>query len=257
MGESSAIEWTDATVNFWWGCTHVGPGCLHCYAETFSKRMGYDIFGIGKERRPIASAPALIQKLNADHEKFFTEHGRARRVFIQSMSDLFDKEVPLDWFKVAWNRIWDANNLAIQIVTKRISYVEKRLVERDLTMFWPPHAGLIISVVNQEEADRDIPRLLELKKRLGVPWVGLSVEPMLGPIVIDRWLQDIDWVIIGTESGHGARHMDNLWAARLVNQCKARCVAVLVKQISSGKAKPIKDLEVFPLGLRVREFPNV
>jgi hypothetical protein len=79
------------------------------------------------------------------------------------------------------DRIKICNRLDLQIVTKRISVVEKRLAEIGETT-WPKHAGLIITVVNQAEADRDVPRLLALKAELGIPWVGLSCEPLLGPI---------------------------------------------------------------------------
>lgn len=259
MAEHTAIEWTDATVNFWWGCTKVGPGCDHCYAETWSARFNEQLWGPGAPRRKIKSAVKLLYKLDGDSSWWAADHyiGRIhdhpqRRVFIQSMSDLFDKEVPEEWFDEAWTTITRANRLAIQIVTKRVSFIEKRLDGRP----WPKHAGLIISVVNQEEADRDIPRQIELKHRQGIPWIGLSMEPLLGPVVLrPEWLEHLNWVIVGSESGPGARTMDNAWAQSLVDQCRAVGVAVLVKQLSSGGPKAIKEIDQFPEGLRVREFP--
>src|ERR1044071_6053984 len=182
MADKSAIEWTDATVNFWWGCTKVGPGCDHCYAETWAKRTGHSVWGLDVPRRQIKSAVALLDRLNNGSVKFANDHdGRRRRVFIQSMSDLFDLEVYDEWFAGAWARIEEADCLDIQIVTKRISAVEKRLKAIGRTT-WPKHAGLVVTVVNQDEVDRDVPRLVELKARLGIPWVGLSIEPMLGMI---------------------------------------------------------------------------
>lgn len=193
MADKTAIEWTDATVNFWWGCTKVGPGCDHCYAETWAKRTGSGIWGAGVPRRKIASAVKTLHRLDngyawwaADCQIGKLHDHSTRRVFIQSMSDLFDKEVPIEWFDEAWDTITVCDRLEIQIVTKRISFVEKRLNGKP----WPKHAGLIISVVNQDEADRDIPRLLELKARLGIPWVGLSMEPLLGAVDISPWLPD-------------------------------------------------------------------
>lgn len=177
MADKTKIEWADATVNFWWGCTKVGPGCDHCYAEVWDKRTGGAHFGQGVDRRRIASASSTLAKLNRQGGK---------RVFIQSMSDLFDNEVPADWFNEAWTQILWATECHIQIVTKRVSMVEKRLVHAWRGV-WPSHAGLIVTVVNQAEADRDVPRLLDLKAKLGIPWVGLSVEPMLGPVEISRW----------------------------------------------------------------------
>lgn len=248
MGETSAIEWTDATVNFWWGCTKVGPGCDHCYAETFDKRVGGAHWGQGVPRRHIASAAKTLAKLNRQGGK---------RVFIQSMSDLFDNEVPWLWFDEAWHHINKSTGCRIQIVTKRISMVEKRLAQTGIGAgMWPAHAGLMITVVNQTEADRDIPRLLALKAKLGIPWVGLSMEPLLGPVdliglcdgwkFIDplrgQWWHDddagaveygrpkIDWVIVGGESGPMARPMHPDWARSLRDQCQAAGVPFFFKQ---------------------------
>lgn len=259
MAETSNIGWTDATVNFWWGCTKVGPGCDGCYAETLAKRYGFDIWGQGVERRKIKGAVKLLHKLDNDAawwaaDAVIGQHhpSATRRVFIQSMSDLFDKEVPLDWLAEAMQTIHRCDRLEIQIVTKRISIVEKRLAAIDAA--WPKHAGLIISVVNQDEFDRDVPRLRELKVMLGIPWIGLSMEPLLGPVVGD--FSGLDWVIVGMESGGNARHQPNESAQAIVNQCATAGVPVFVKQLSSGKAKPITDIDQFPEGLRIRQFPE-
>lgn len=257
MAAASAIEWTDATVNFWWGCTKVGPGCDHCYAETWAKRTGHSVWGFDVPRRQIKSAVALLDRLNRDAVKFADEHdGRARRVFIQSMSDLFDLEVYDEWFVGAWARIEEADCLDIQIVTKRISAVEKRLAQVGCTK-WPQHAGLMITVVNQAEADRDVPRLLMLKTKFKIPWIGLSIEPMLGPIDLmmlragekaydalqgAHAFRDgggyehagacakLDWIIVGGESGHDARSMHPDWARTLRDQCAEAGVAFFFKQ---------------------------
>jgi protein gp37 len=202
MADKSGIEWTDATVNFWWGCTKVGPGCDHCYAEAWDKRTGGSHWGLNAPRRKIASAVKLIHRLDNEYADWAADRecivgnakafglpvpnmGLRRRVFIQSMSDLFDLEVPLEWFAEAWGRIEVCNRIDIQIVTKRISVVEKRLAAAGVTQ-WPRHAGLMVTVVNQEEADRDVPRLLALKAKFDIPWVGLSIEPMLGPVNLRR-----------------------------------------------------------------------
>ena len=265
MGETSAIEWTDATVNFWWGCTKVGPGCDNCYAEGFDKRVGGAHWGQGVPRRRIASAAKTLEKLNRQGGK---------RVFIQSMSDLFDNEVPGAWFDEAWAHIHNATNCRIQIVTKRISRVEKAVAESGPPT-WPAHAGLMITVVNQVEADRDIPRLLALKAKLGIPWVGLSVEPMLGPVdltEIDRretfgpdgkpqpfgvtfldafGPHGLDWVIVGGESGPKARPMNHTWARVIRDQCQDAGVAFFMKQMG-GLRKPFDPI---PEDLMIREFP--
>ena len=267
MAANSNIEWTDSTVNFWWGCTKVGPGCDHCYAETWSKRTGGNIWGTGVPRRKIKSAVALLHRLDNDYSWWAADHAIAgyhqtsrRRVFIQSMSDLFDLEVPVEWFAEAWQTIERCSRLHIQIVTKRISAVEKRLAAIGITT-WPKHAGLTITVCNQAEADRDIPRLLALKEKLGIPWVGLSMEPLLGPVDLERVtvphpiyemvsaklnaligetfdLGDasisrhpgLDWIIVGGESGAGARPMHPDWVRSLRDQCIAAEVPFFFKQ---------------------------
>lgn len=234
MSDGTKIEWTDATVNFWWGCTKVGPGCDFCYAETWSERFGESIWGAGVQRRKIKSAVKLIYKLHNGASWWaadcyigkFHDNPR-RRVFVQSMSDLFDKEVPIEWFDEAWAAVTACDALDVQIVTKRISFVEKRLNGKP----WPQHAGLIISIVNQEEADRDIPRLIELKNRRGIPWIGLSMEPLLAKIVLrPEWLARLDWIIVGGESGPGARPMHPDWARSLRDQCAEVGVPFLFKQ---------------------------
>jgi protein gp37 len=264
MSDRSAIEWTDATVNFWWGCTKVGPGCDHCYAETWARRTGGRHWGVGVPRRKIKSAAALLHRLDNGYSEWQADAacaignarafglpvptiGHRRRVFIQSMSDLFDLEVPLDWFHEGWDLIERCDRLELQIVTKRISVVEKRLAAIGRTT-WPTHAGLIVTVVNQAEADRDIPRLLDLKARLGIPWVGLSCEPLLGPIDLNGWHSPdcgrpddvsrayavsearLDWVIVGGESGSNARPMHPAWARSLRDQCAAAAVPFFFKQ---------------------------
>lgn len=257
MGERSAIEWTDATVNFWWGCTKVGPGCDHCYAETWSGRFSESLWGVGAARRKIKGAPALLNRLDNDYAWWAADaeiggyHPNSRRrVFIQSMSDLFDNEVPIEWFAEAWGKIVQCDRVDIQIVTKRISIVEKRLSAIGVST-WPQHAGLLISVVNQEEFDRDVPRLRALKRRLSLPWVGLSAEPLLGPIVGD--FTDLDWVIVGGESGSGARPMEDAWAESIISQCRASGTAVFVKQMGG----PVKSrMRPIPTNLMVREFPK-
>lgn len=244
MADKSAIEWTDATVNFWWGCTKVGTGCDHCYAETWAKRSGGAYWGAGVPRRKIGSAMTLLHRLDNGYSKWAAdatcviEAAKAfglpvpniatrRRVFIQSMSDLFDLEVPVEWFDEAWATIFACDRLDIQLVTKRVSAVEKRIAEVGST--WPPHAGLIITVCNQKEADRDVARLLALKAKLGIPWVGLSAEPLLGPIELGNQC-GIDWVIAGGESGAIARPMHPDWARSLRDQCAAADVPFFFKQ---------------------------
>ncbi len=272
MAERTAISWTDATVNFWWGCTKVGPGCDLCYAETWAKRTGHRVWGAGAPRRLIASAAGLLHRLDNGYADWAADFevrtgnarafglpvptiGRRRRVFIQSMSDLFDLEVPAEWFAEAWQTIERCDRLEIQILTKRLPAVEKRLAGLG-RVTWPKHAGLMVTVVNQAEADRDIPRLLALKAKLGIPWVGLSMEPLLGPVDLTSinpqfyaakanaltgiWQWELgpattetprlDWVIVGGESGKNARPMHPEWARAIRDACAAAGVPFHFKQ---------------------------
>jgi protein gp37 len=286
MADRTAIEWTDATVNFWWGCTKVGPGCDHCYAESWSKRTGHAVWGPGAARRKIKGAVKLLHRLDNDYSWWAADmvigsgqRFRPRNVFIQSMADFFDNEVPIEWFTEAWKTICACDRVAIQIVTKRISMVEKRLAAVGATQ-WPQHAGLMITVVNQAEADRDIPRLLALKAKLGIPWVGLSMEPLLEPVDLfdlkpndfvtidalggrsisrdgdyDDDLPRLDWVIVGGESGPGAR----VWAGftdaarSLRDQCKANGTAFFMKQMAGVRKA---SMPAIPDDLMIREFPH-
>jgi protein gp37 len=268
MAENSAIEWTDHTVNFWWGCTKVGPGCDHCYAETLSRRFdgaGADgqstIWGPTAPRRQIKAAVAAVQRIDRKAAASATRPW----VFTQSMADLFDNDVPLEWFAEAWAAIKAARNLRWQIVTKRISNVERRLAVIGETE-WPDHVGLMVTVVNQDEAARDVPRLLRLKGGWNLPWAGLSMEPLLGPVDLTaltlgfRRVQSLpdrlnaltgvsdcghgeyedvfetntgprlDWVVVGGESGAGARPMHPDWARSLRDQCAAAGVPFFFKQ---------------------------
>lgn len=237
MAENTGIEWTDTTVNFWWGCAKVGPGCENCYAETWAKRFREELWGAGVPRRKITGAVKLLYRLHNDYPAWTTAYINdrnltpCRRVFIQSMSDLFDLDVPLEWFAEAWKAITACHWLYIQIVTKRVSVIEKRLAEIGGT--WPAHAGLIITVTSQEEADRDIPRLLALMTAFNIPWIGLSCEPLLGPIVLPEAFLTLGrraWVIVGGESGPKARPAHPDWVRSLRDQCIPTGVAFHFKQ---------------------------
>lgn len=252
MSATTGIEWTDATINFWWGCTKVGPGCDHCYAETISKRFGGDHWGTDAPRRKIKSAVKLMHRLDNDYSWWAADAHIAhihpnprRRVFVQSMSDLFDAAVEPAWFDEAWHTIEVCDRIDVQIVAKRLPNVAKLLAQKS----WPKHAGLVATVVNQAEHDRDVPRLQALKRNLGIPWVGLSMEPLLGSVQVD--LDGIDWIITGGESGPKARGSTGeveTWMRSIRDQCAAAGVAFFGKQ--NFKKLPLPD------DLMIREFPT-
>ncbi len=263
MIDQTKIEWCDFTVNFWEGCQKVGPGCDHCYAETRDKRFtGGKHWGPGAPRRKVKGGIDKLRKIHRNGQDFMAEHGHWPRVFCSSLSDVFDNAVSPDWRREAFDAMSAATDTRIQLLTKRIGNVFKMVPPAWLQGDWPRHVGLMITVVSQEEANRDIPKLLDLKARFGIPWIGLSVEPMLGHVDLTGWFWgpdssceecpkdadcecgwefrkdlpnaiapgSIDWVICGGESGPGARPMHPDWVRDLRDQCKAAGTPFLFKQ---------------------------
>ncbi|KPU83975.1 hypothetical protein JI58_06585 [Marinosulfonomonas sp. PRT-SC04] len=267
MTKTTKIQWTDYTVNFWEGCQKVGPGCDNCYAEARDVRFtGGSHWGAGAPRRKVKNGIPKLRKINQDAEAFKAENGHWPNVFCSSLSDVFDNAVDPEWRREAFTHMVVAPNTRIQLLTKRIGNVEKMTPAIWTSNGWPHWVGLMITVVNQAEADRDIPKLLDLKERLGIPWVGLSIEPMQGPIDLtlmslgkrsfpDRRVfpdtidalkgekvigtetgydriptAKLDWVICGGESGPKARPMHPDWARALRDQCVAAGAPFFFKQ---------------------------
>jgi protein gp37 len=254
MAENTAIEWTKHTFNPWWGCTKVGPGCDRCYAETFDRRVGGDHWGVGKPRR-LVNDWSKPRRWNRDA----AITGERPWVFCASMADVFDNEVPDEWRARLWDLVRECRNLNWQFVTKRVGNVRKMLpADWDMNF---RHCGIIATVVNQGEADRDVGKLRALKP--DVAWIGLSIEPQLGPIDLSPWLDSLDWIITGGESGHGARPYDPHWALSLIEQGRRAMVPVFVKQMG---AKPVGltlrdkkggDWNEWPDSLSIRQMPRV
>jgi protein gp37 len=231
MAENSKIEWTDHTFNPWVGCTKVSPGCDHCYAEGWAKRSGLVRWGADR-RRTSASNWRQPLKWNAEAAKT----GARRRVFCASLADVFDNEVPGEWRSELGALIRATPNLDWLLLTKRIGNVRAMLPEDWGAGY--PNVWLGATVVNQEEADRDVPKLLATPAQVRF----LSCEPLLGPIDLSPYLVDdvhrmgraprmeIDWVIVGGESGPHARPMHPRWAGSLRDQCFRAGVAFHFKQ---------------------------
>lgn len=273
MAENSAISWCDGTVNFWLGCTEVGPACDHCYARTFvSNRMGKPELWQGQRQRTKSGYSDPL-KWQRQHVKFFAEHGRRRRLFCNSLSDFFDNEVDSTWRDDAWSVIRQCSDADWYIVTKRGPNIAKMLPRDpefmgtfDFNAHLYKHCVFIITVVTQAECDRDIPRLVEFKRQF--PWVriGLSIEPMLEFIFLrSEWLEALDWVIVGGESGSGARPMHILAATRIARACAEYKVPFHFKQVGdnhheSWDAYSItgtgKNIAEWPAELQIQEFPR-
>lgn len=229
MSENSKIEWCDHTFNPWIGCQKVSPACNNCYAEAQQKRFGNDIyFGVGNTRRRTRPANwKLPLKWNRKAEK----EGVRYRVFCASLADVFDNAVADQWRIDLFNLIENTPHLDWLLLTKRIGNIQKMLPTHD----WladQKNVWLGITVCNQEEADRDILKLLDIPAECHF----LSIEPLLGPIDLnaDNGLHggpgQIDWVIVGGESGPNARPMHPDWVRLLRNRCVGAGVPFFFKQ---------------------------
>lgn len=271
MAGTTGIAWTDSTMNFWEGCQKVGPGCDHCYAEARNIRFAAGAnWGPGAPRRR-TSKHVWNQPLkwNAEADAFEAEHGHPRRVFACSLADVFDNAVPEAWQLDAFAEMQLATRLRWQVLTKRIGNVEGMVPTHWRSGLWPRHVGLMITVVTAAEVRRDVPKLIDVKRRLGVPWVGLSAEPLLEDIapVLVSFLEtgEIDWIIVGGESGRGARVYDASWAANLISVGRAFEVPIFHKQFGGNPAgldllpfadKKGGDWSEWPKMFRVRQFPR-
>lgn len=219
MADKTGIEWCDATFNAVWGCSKVSPGCDHCYAETLAKRYGFDVWDNGKFREFGDKHWNEPLKWNAKAERA----GKRLRVFCNSMADVFDNRWPEGTRERLWGLIEQTPRLDWLLLTKRIGNAA-RMVRR-----WPDNVWLGISVVNQEEADRDIPKLLAVPARVRF----ISYEPALGPFrPALSWLAPggIDWIICGGESGPKARPMHPQWARDIRDICWRTKTAFFFKQ---------------------------
>lgn len=240
MGKDSRIEWTHHTFNPWWGCVKVSPACDHCYAESWAKRVGSDVWGPESQRRFFSDAHWKEPlKWNRDA----AADGIRRRVFCASMADVFENRPDLIETRLRLLELIEATPmLDWLLLTKRIHLVKKLLPKgREL----PPHVWIGTTVENDEYARKRLKYLLELK----TPSVRfVSCEPLLGPLNLEPYLQcnaagtRIDWVIAGGESGHGSRPMDPAWPEDLQKQCAAADVPFHFKQW--GHWAPASNLEV-------------
>lgn len=250
MGATTGIAWTRRTFNPWWGCQRVSPGCAHCYAETFAKRTGHDVWGAGSERRFFGEAHwAEPLRWNAKAEA----EDRQDLVFCASMADVFEDRRDLDAERQRlWTLIERTPNLTWQLLTKRPENVE-RLVPVSWSLWGlPPNVWLGTTVEDQQRADERVPVLTEVRVLSRVRF--LSAEPLLGRVILDRqWLRRIGWVIVGGESGGGFRPLDLDHARSLRDQCVAAGVPFFFKQVGGLTPKAGGDLLD---GRRWTEFPG-
>ena len=223
MARDSKIEWTDHTFNPWWGCTKVSPACDHCYAETWAKRVGFDIWSSGRPRRFLSEA---YWKQPYRWNKEAEQSGRQVRVFCASMADVFEWKNGLAvWRKRLWTVIEDTPFLVWLLLTKRPHLAGRLTPWKDN---WPRNVWLGTTVENQRWVDKRLPHLEESHARMRF----LSCEPLLDEIQLGAWLERkvIDWVIAGGESGPKARPSDPEWFYTLRDQCIAHATPFHFKQ---------------------------
>jgi protein gp37 len=216
MADGSAIEWTDATWNPVTGCTKVTAGCDNCYAERFAERW-----------RGIAGHPfehGFDLTLRPDRLEQPLRWKRSRMIFVNSMSDLFHKEVPHQFVDSVFDTMESADWHVFQVLTKRSSRMRDYLQTRYAIRKPPDHIWLGVSVEDARGATR-IKHLRETPA--GVRF--LSIEPLIGPVgPVD--LSGVHWVIAGGESGPGARILNIEWARDIRDQCARQDVAFFFKQ---------------------------
>lgn len=238
MAFKTSIEWTDTTWNPVTGCTKVSPGCAHCYAEAITLRF----------RRGGAFLPGETTiNLHPERLSLPLSWRSPRRIFVNSMSDLFHDEVPLDFIRQVFKVMSQAEQHTFQILTKR----HERLRTLAEQLDWPPNVWMGVSVENQYWADRRIPALIDVPAAVKF----LSVEPLLKPVNLRPYLKDIHWVIVGGESGPKARPTQLDWITDLRDQCQQLRVAFFLKQLGGHPNKRGHDKALLD-GSLWREMPQ-
>ena len=307
MADTTGISWCHRTASPWFGCQKVSPACDHCYAESWAKRSGMVQWGPGADRRRAVDYRGKLLKWNRQA----AAAGERWRVFA-SLCDPFDNAVHIEWFVDYLDVLRLTPNLDHLVLTKRIGNWRSRVSEAmehvDHTLGgaslgfgqyewleqWtrgnpPANVWLGATVVNQEEADRDIPKLLATPARVRF----LSMEPLLSGVDLRTFVEHdpfrcpqclhsftcvdetvcprlecpscghepvlegqgrVDWVIAGGESGPKARPSHPDWFRSLMQQCKAAGVAFHQKQITE-RGRPL-PMEQWPEDLRIQEFPT-
>ena len=216
MAGATAIEWTDATWNPVTGCTKISAGCDNCYAERFSERFR------GTPGHPFEAGFDLT--LRPDRLEQPLAWCSPRMIFVNSMSDLFHKEIPRNFISRVFHTMERAHWHTFQILTKRSSLMRDFLHDRYRQRSGPVHMWFGVSV---EDASKKS-RIRHLQQApAGVRF--LSIEPLIGPMG-NLDLSGIDWVIVGGESGPGARPMHPDWVREVRDQCRDNKVAFFFKQ---------------------------
>lgn len=298
MGVTTNIEWTDATLNLWWGCQKVSPGCKHCYADTLSHRWGWDLWGPKAPRRLVVSFAATLKAIRKSHASGVPGVNPGRTlVFVGDMSDTFEdyagpiihpdgRQLYVDdeageWFTQSalssrhrdgrpatlddlraelFSAMESAPELTFQLLTKRPENIMS-MVPKGWRTHWPHHVWMGVSVENQAMADARVRLLWDVPARVRY----LSCEPLIEAVDLAYAAFDgsesfgripAEWVIVGGESGHGARPMDVRWVQEIKVDCARSGAAFFMKQGSAANWPAYKCFGAFHEDIRIREFPH-
>ena len=229
--EGTGISWADLTFNPWIGCQKTGsPACENCYAEGLATtRLGVQ-WGPHAERRRTApgnwSKPPRWQRIAA-------EAGVRLNVFCASLADVFDNKSPPGARDDLARLIESTPNLIWMLLTKRVGNA-RAMLESMFPGGVPENVALGVTIVTQEEADRDMPRALAVKAGLGIKRLFVSMEPLMGYVDMTRYLAGVDLIIVGGESGRQARPMPDVWVDAIQARCRQARVAFHFKQQSQA-----------------------
>ena len=212
MSDQTSIEWTDATWNSVTGCQKISPGCKNCYAARLAPRLQ----AMGNPRYENGFGVTLHHDLIDLPKKW----KKPRKIFVNSMSDLFHEEVPLEFIQSVFDTIENTGRHTFQLLTKR----PERALEVADRLTWPANLWMGVSVENSDYVHRiDTLRIIPAQTRF------LSLEPLIGAIPNIN-LTDIDWVIVGGESGPGSRKIEAEWVRNIRDQCEEAEVHFFFKQ---------------------------
>ena len=244
MATKSNIEWTEATWNPVTGCTKISPGCKHCYAERMSLRLQ----AMGQRNYTNGFDLTL-------HERMLEKPlswKKPQLIFVNSMSDLFHDDVPVDFILKVFDVMQRASWHQFQVLTKR----SQRLLELNDQIGWPDNVWMGVSVENQDYTFR-----IDHLRKTDAVTKFLSLEPLLGPLS-GLNLNGIDWVIVGGESGPGARLIHEEWVIQIRDQCNVANVPLFVKQmgeswaqVNKAKSKKGGDMSEWRTDLQIRDYP--
>jgi len=226
MAENSAIEWCDHTFNPWIGCTKIGTGCKHCYAERLNERYSWTEWGPGGERYLTGQKnwdkPHIWNRKQAKLEQVNPSAALLRpKVFCASLADVFDdhSSIKTEWKTALWHMIWETPYLTWLLLTKR-----PQNISDGLTI--PNNVWIGISASNGDELDILMPHI----RNKTIHKLFVSFEPLLGPVKLAPWHNIIDWVIVGGESGLHARPMPILDVDDISVQCRQHNIPYFFKQ---------------------------